>query len=192
MLRSCSESSLTVTAFSAETSRKSQHYHSLGLDHPADHVLPIMCPDAAVAAAAAARARIEGAVWYADVGNQHCVRVREGREVLATVDLNRGAFACALSRGGDSHLLVVGQTWGGPVVLVTPEAMAVGSRTTSRFPNGWRSPQTARRWSVPSRTPTGLPLLERGRRRRGRWASDRHRWGWGGWRGRRSPVRDLS
>ena len=25
-----------------------------------------------------------GAVWYADVGNQHCVRVREGGEVLAT------------------------------------------------------------------------------------------------------------
>jgi len=33
----------------------------------------------------------EGAVWYADVGNQHCVRVREGGEVLATVNLDRGA-----------------------------------------------------------------------------------------------------
>ena len=31
----------------------------------------------------------EGAVWYADVSNQHCVRVREGGEVLATV-----SFAC--------------------------------------------------------------------------------------------------
>jgi sugar lactone lactonase YvrE len=40
----------------------------------------------------------EGAVWHADVGNQHCVRVREGGEVLATVNLDRGAFACALSR----------------------------------------------------------------------------------------------
>lgn len=56
----------------------------------------------------------EGAVWYADVGNQHCVRVREGGEVLATVGLDRGAFACALSRGEDPHLFVVGQTWGGP------------------------------------------------------------------------------
>jgi sugar lactone lactonase YvrE len=37
----------------------------------------------------------EGAVWYADVGNRHCVRMREGGEVLATVDLDRGAFACA-------------------------------------------------------------------------------------------------
>jgi hypothetical protein len=43
----------------------------------------------------------EDAIWYADVGNQHCVRVREGGEVLATVGLDRGAFACALSRCGD-------------------------------------------------------------------------------------------
>jgi sugar lactone lactonase YvrE len=56
----------------------------------------------------------EGAVWYADVGNQHCVRVREDGQVLATVDLDRGAFACALSRGEDPHLFVVGQIWGGP------------------------------------------------------------------------------
>jgi sugar lactone lactonase YvrE len=55
-----------------------------------------------------------GALWYADVGNQRCVRVREGGEVLATVDLDRGAFACALSRGRDPKLFVVGQNWGGP------------------------------------------------------------------------------
>jgi sugar lactone lactonase YvrE len=70
-------------------------------DTPGDHPDGI-CMDA------------EGAVWYADVGNRHCVRVREGGEVLATVDLDRGAFACALSRGPDPHLFVVGQTWGGP------------------------------------------------------------------------------
>jgi sugar lactone lactonase YvrE len=56
----------------------------------------------------------EGALWYADVGNQHCVRVREGGEVLATVELDRGAFACALSRGEDPRLFVVGQIFGGP------------------------------------------------------------------------------
>jgi sugar lactone lactonase YvrE len=56
----------------------------------------------------------EGAVWYAGVGNQHCVRVREGGDVLATVDLDRGAFACALSRGENPHLFVVAQNWGGP------------------------------------------------------------------------------
>jgi hypothetical protein len=56
----------------------------------------------------------EGAVWYADVGNQHCVRVREGGEILQTVDLDRGAFACVFSRGEDPQLFVVGQIWSGP------------------------------------------------------------------------------
>ena len=56
----------------------------------------------------------EGAVWYADVGSKRCVRVREGGQVLATVNLDRGAFACALSRGADPRLFVVAQTWGGP------------------------------------------------------------------------------
>jgi sugar lactone lactonase YvrE len=55
----------------------------------------------------------EGAVWYADVGNQHCVRVREGGEVLATADLDRGAFACALSREENPRLFIVAQTYGG-------------------------------------------------------------------------------
>jgi sugar lactone lactonase YvrE len=55
----------------------------------------------------------EGAVWYADVGNRHCVRVREGGEVLGTVELDRGAFACTLSRGGVPQLYVVGQEFGG-------------------------------------------------------------------------------
>ncbi len=55
-----------------------------------------------------------GALWYADVGNRHCVRVREGSERLATVDLDRGAFACALGRSADPTLFVVSQHWGGP------------------------------------------------------------------------------
>ena len=55
----------------------------------------------------------EGAVWYADVGNRRCVRVREGGQVLATAVLDRGAFACVLSRDGDPRLFVVGQNWGG-------------------------------------------------------------------------------
>jgi len=47
------------------------------------------------------------------VGNRHCVRVREGGEVLATVELDRGAFACTLSRGDRPQLYVVGQEWAG-------------------------------------------------------------------------------
>jgi sugar lactone lactonase YvrE len=56
----------------------------------------------------------EGAIWYADVANEHCVRVREGGEVLATVGLDRGAYSCTLSRGQDPRLFVVGQARGGP------------------------------------------------------------------------------
>jgi sugar lactone lactonase YvrE len=55
----------------------------------------------------------EGAVWYADVASRRCVRVREGGEVLATADLDRGAFACVLSREESPRLFVVGQVWGG-------------------------------------------------------------------------------
>lgn len=67
-----------------------------------------------------------GALWYADVANQHCVRVAEGGDVLATVDLDRGAFACALSRGADPKLYVVGQHWGGPEAVggVTGQVVA--------------------------------------------------------------------
>ena len=50
-----------------------------------------------------------GAVWYADVGNGHCRRVREGGELLDTVDFGRGAFSCTLSRADDPTLYVVGQ-----------------------------------------------------------------------------------
>jgi sugar lactone lactonase YvrE len=38
----------------------------------------------------------ESAVWYGDVPNKRCVRVREGGEVLQAIDLNRGCFACML------------------------------------------------------------------------------------------------
>jgi sugar lactone lactonase YvrE len=42
----------------------------------------------------------QGAVWYGDVPNKRCVRVREGGEVLQTVELDRGCFACML--GGEN------------------------------------------------------------------------------------------
>ena len=49
----------------------------------------------------------DGAVWYASVPGRHCVRVREGGEVLQTVDVDRGAFACMLG-GSDGRTLFVG------------------------------------------------------------------------------------
>jgi sugar lactone lactonase YvrE len=56
----------------------------------------------------------DGAVWYADVPNRRCVRVREGGEVLQTVDLDRGCFACTLGGADDRTLFMVATEWGGP------------------------------------------------------------------------------
>jgi sugar lactone lactonase YvrE len=55
----------------------------------------------------------DGSVWYADVGNRHCVRVREGGEVLATVPLDRGAFACMLGGPDGMTLFMLAAEWRG-------------------------------------------------------------------------------
>jgi sugar lactone lactonase YvrE len=65
----------------------------------------------------------ENAVWYADVPNKRCVRVREGGEVLETIHLDRGCFSCALG-GADMRTLFMAATeWRGPA------HMADGPRT---------------------------------------------------------------
>jgi sugar lactone lactonase YvrE len=53
----------------------------------------------------------EGAIWYADVPNQRCVRVREGGEVLQSLELDRGCFACALGGDGGTTLFMVTAKW---------------------------------------------------------------------------------
>jgi sugar lactone lactonase YvrE len=55
----------------------------------------------------------EGAVWYGDVPNRRCVRVREGGEVLQSIELDRGCFACMLGGPARSTLFMVAQEWGG-------------------------------------------------------------------------------
>lgn len=55
----------------------------------------------------------EGAVWYGDVPNKRCVRVREGGEVLQTIDLDRGCFACMLGGPDGKTLFLVAQEWRG-------------------------------------------------------------------------------
>ncbi len=64
----------------------------------------------------------EGAVWYADVPGQRCVRVAEGGRVLARVDLDRGGFACALGGPAGTTLFVTAARW-----LGTREMVAAGS-----------------------------------------------------------------
>ncbi len=65
----------------------------------------------------------EGAIWYADVPNQQCVRVREGGEVLQTIHLDRGCFSCALGGTTGTTLFMVATQWRGT------EGMTDKSRT---------------------------------------------------------------
>ena len=55
----------------------------------------------------------EGAVWYADVPSKRCVRVREGGEVLQTINVDRGCFACMLGAADRRTLFIVAAEWHG-------------------------------------------------------------------------------
>lgn len=81
----------------------------------------------------------DGAVWYADVPNRRCVRVREGGEVLQTVDLDRGAFACALGGADGRTLYIVAAEFGGPASMA-PGAPRTGQLLAAPAPArgaGW-------------------------------------------------------
>jgi sugar lactone lactonase YvrE len=65
----------------------------------------------------------EGAVWYGDVPAKRCVRVREGGEVLQTVDLDRGCFACMLGGADGRTLFLMAADFSNAA------AMASGART---------------------------------------------------------------
>ncbi|MBV9944863.1 MAG: SMP-30/gluconolactonase/LRE family protein [Solirubrobacterales bacterium] len=60
----------------------------------------------------------ENAVWYADVPNQRCVRVREGGEVLDAIELDRGCFACALGGPSGTSLFMLANKWSGPANML--------------------------------------------------------------------------
>ena len=77
------------------------------------------------------------AVWYADVPNKRCVRVREGGGVLQTINLDRGCFACMLGGVANRTLFLIATEWRGmeniPEVIrartgqvLTIEALAPG------------------------------------------------------------------
>jgi sugar lactone lactonase YvrE len=80
----------------------------------------------------------ENAVWYADVPNKRCVRVREGGEVLDTVELDRGCFACALGGPDRSTLFMIATEWNGPANMF--HRPRTGQVLTTRAPTpgaGW-------------------------------------------------------
>lgn len=74
----------------------------------------------------------EGAVWYADVPNKRCVRVREGGQVLQAVELDRGCFACMLGGEDGSTLFMMTAEWHGMDKMVG--APRTGQIVTVRAP----------------------------------------------------------
>lgn len=55
----------------------------------------------------------EGALWYGDVPNKRCARVREGGEELQSIALDRGCFACALGGADRRTLFMLTAEWRG-------------------------------------------------------------------------------
>jgi sugar lactone lactonase YvrE len=80
----------------------------------------------------------EGAVWYADVPNKRCVRVREGGTVLQSISLDRGCFACMLGGAESQTLFLLANEWGGPENMDAP--VRTGQVLAARAPApgaGW-------------------------------------------------------
>lgn len=55
----------------------------------------------------------EGAVWFGDIPNECCVRVRKGGEVLQKIKLDRGCFACMIGGIDRRTLFMVTLEWRG-------------------------------------------------------------------------------
>ncbi|MFI6845019.1 SMP-30/gluconolactonase/LRE family protein [Kitasatospora sp. NPDC050467] len=67
----------------------------------------------------------EGALWFADVPNRCCVRVREGGEVVQRVRLDRGCFSCALGGPDGRTLYLTAAEWPPPEGARTGQVLAV-------------------------------------------------------------------
>jgi sugar lactone lactonase YvrE len=79
-----------------------------------------------------------GAVWYADVPNKQCVRVREGGAVLHKIQLDRACFSCALGGADRTTLFMVATRWRGTERMT--DKSRTGQLLTARAPAagvGW-------------------------------------------------------
>lgn len=70
----------------------------------------------------------EGAIWVASVPGKNCMRVREGGEVLSTVAVDRGCFACMLGGEDGRTLFIAAAQWRG-----MEAAMNEGPGSTGRL-----------------------------------------------------------
>ena len=82
----------------------------------------------------------DGAVWYADVPNKRCVRVREGGEELHTVTVDRGCFACMLGGVEKKTLFIIATEWRGMDKITEIAQAHTGQVLTFEAPSphaGW-------------------------------------------------------
>lgn len=79
----------------------------------------------------------EDAVWYADVPNRRCVRVREGGGVAQTIGLDGGGFACELGGEDRSTLFIMAAEWRGLPEMVPPATGRVLSAEVTVPGAGW-------------------------------------------------------
>jgi sugar lactone lactonase YvrE len=61
----------------------------------------------------------DGAVWVASVPGRHCARVAEGGQVLNTVPVDRGCFACMLGGEDGRTLFIAAAQWRGMEAAMT-------------------------------------------------------------------------
>jgi sugar lactone lactonase YvrE len=82
----------------------------------------------------------DNAVWYGDVPNKRCVRVREGGEVLQTISLDRGCFACMLGGMDNRTLFLIATEWRGMENIPEVARARTGQVLTTEAPApgvGW-------------------------------------------------------
>src|SRR5262249_37844517 len=82
----------------------------------------------------------DGGVWYADVPNKRCLRVREGGDVMQTPNLDRGCFACMLRGAGNKTLFMVATEWRGMDKIPEVAQARTGQVLTTQAPAphvGW-------------------------------------------------------
>jgi sugar lactone lactonase YvrE len=75
----------------------------------------------------------DGAIWYASVPGQRCVRVAEGGRELDRVEVDRGCFACMLGGDDGRTLYIVANNYDGTgasdgIVLTQPVDVARAGR----------------------------------------------------------------
>jgi sugar lactone lactonase YvrE len=76
----------------------------------------------------------DNAVWYGDAANTRCVRVREGGEVLQTINRDRGCFACMLGGVENGTLFLVATEWRGMENISTVARARTGQVLTIEVP----------------------------------------------------------